>query len=98
MAFNLGLPDALRKARWKVKIRDKETREPPHATIIRGTEAWRINLRTGQFMDSKPDPSEVPSEIIDIITEGNTWRQIESDVPEQSGVWCRRQRGVIRWR
>ncbi len=76
MAFNLRLPDALRKARWKVKIRDKETREPPHATIIRGTDAWRINLRTGQFMDTQPDPSDVPSEIIDLIEEEETWQQL----------------------
>ncbi len=76
MAFNLRLPDALRKVRWKVKIRDKETREPPHVTIIRGTDAWRINLRSGRFMDAKPDPSDVPSEIIDIITEENTWQQL----------------------
>ena len=76
MAFNLRLPDALRKARWKVKIRDKETREPPHATIIRGADAWRINLRTGQFMDAKPDPSDVPSEIIDLIEEEETWQQL----------------------
>ena len=76
MAFNLRLPDALRKARWKVKIRDKETREPPHATIIRGTDAWRINLRTGQFMDAQPDPSDVPREIIDLIEEEETWQQL----------------------
>lgn len=76
MAFNLRLPDALRKARWKVKIRDKETREPPHLTIIRGTEAWRINLRTGEFMDARPDPSDVPGEIVELINEEATWRQL----------------------
>lgn len=76
MAFNLPLPDSLRKARWKVKIRDKETREPPHTTIIRGTDAWRINLRTGQFMDAKPDPSDVTSDIIDLIMEESTWRRL----------------------
>ena len=65
----MRLPDAFRKDRWKVKIRDKETREAPHVTIIRGTEAWRINLRTGEFMDGQPDPSDVPSEIIDYIEE-----------------------------
>lgn len=76
MAFNLRLPDAVRKARWKVKIRDKETREPPHLTIIRGTDAWRLNLRTGEFMDEKPDPSDVPNEIIDLINEEETWQQL----------------------
>ncbi|MDP6722362.1 MAG: hypothetical protein QGF59_27095 [Pirellulaceae bacterium] len=76
MAFNLRLPDAFRTARWKVKIRDKETREPPHVTIIRGADAWRINLRTGEFMDKKPDPSDVPNGIIDFIEEEETWQQL----------------------
>ena len=76
MAFNLPLTNALRKARWKVKIRDKETREPLHVTIIRGTEAWRINLRTGDFMDARPDPSDVPSGIIDLINEEETWQRL----------------------
>jgi hypothetical protein len=74
VAFNLPLPDDLRKARWKVKIRDKETREPPHVTIIRGTDAWRIDLRTGDFMDTKPDPSDVPGEITDLIED--SWEQL----------------------
>lgn len=76
MAFTFPLPDALHKARWKVKIRDKETREPPHVTIIRGTDAWRINLRTGEFMDDKPKPAEVPNEIIDLIMEEHAWQEL----------------------
>lgn len=76
MAFTFPLPNALRKARWKVKIRDKETREPPHVTIIRGTDAWRINLRTGEFMDGKPDPADVPSEIIALIKGERAWQQL----------------------
>lgn len=76
MAFDLRLPDAVRKARWKVKIRDKETREPPHVTIIRRTEAWRIDLRSGTFMDARPDPSEVPDEIVEFIREEDTWQQL----------------------
>lgn len=73
MAFSLSLTAALTKARWKVKIRDKETREPPHLTIIRGTFAWRIDLRTGQFMDDSPDPNQVPDELIDLIFESTNW-------------------------
>lgn len=64
MAFTLKLPAALRKAGWKVKIRDKERREPPHVTILRRTDAWRVNLRTGNFMDASPDPSAVPDEVV----------------------------------
>ncbi|MFO7906238.1 MAG: hypothetical protein R6U98_26510 [Pirellulaceae bacterium] len=76
MAFNLRLPDSLRKARWKVKVRDKETREPRHATIIRGTKAWRIDLRTGVFMDAEPDPSAVSGEIVELIKEEATWQRL----------------------
>jgi hypothetical protein len=79
VAFTFPLPDALRKARWKVKIRDKETREPPHVTIIRGTDAWRINLRTGEFMDARPDPADVSSESIDVIMEDDAWQQLRDE-------------------
>jgi hypothetical protein len=74
MAYTLPLTKALSKARWKVKIRDKEIREPPHVTIIRGTDAWRIDLRSQGFMDAEPDPSEVPEELIELITEETTWQ------------------------
>lgn len=76
MAFNLRLPDSLKKARWKVKIRDKETREHPHVTILRGTKAWRINLRTGNFLEDDPDPSEVPDQLVELIKEEETWQQL----------------------
>ena len=71
--FDLPISAALRKARWKVKIREKESREPPHVTILRGTRAWRISLRTGEFMDRQPDPAEVPDEIIDHIKTEENW-------------------------
>lgn len=76
MPFDLHLPAALRKARWKVKIREKETREPPHVTILRRTKAWRINLRTGQFMDEQPDPGEVPSALLRHIHAPENWNQL----------------------
>lgn len=76
MAFSLPLTAALKKARWKVKIRDKETREPPHVTILRGTRAWRIDLRTGEFMDDDPDPSDVPPELIEHIKVESTWQRL----------------------
>ena len=52
MAFDLPLPKQLAMAGWKVKIRDKELLEAPHLTIIHKTEAWRIGLRDGAFLDS----------------------------------------------
>jgi hypothetical protein len=76
MAYSLPLTEALRKACWKVKIRDKETREPPHVTIVRGTDAWRIDLRSGDFMDDEPDPKEVPDKLIELIEETATWQQL----------------------
>lgn len=96
MAYTLPLTAALRKARWKVKIRDKETREPPHVTILRGTDAWRIDLRTGEFMDASPDPSEVPKELIELVKAEATWqlRRVGPDVSKQPGC---SESGVVRW-
>ncbi len=76
MAYTLPLTAALKKSRWKVKIRDKETREPPHVTIIRGTDAWRIDLRTGAFMDDSPDSSEVPSELVALVKSVAKWQRL----------------------
>ena len=64
MPVELALPGHLRRHKWKVKIREKERMEPPHVSIIRGTSTWRINLRTGEFMDKMPDPGEVPEELL----------------------------------
>ena len=74
MPFDLPLPAPLRTARWRVKIREKENREPPHLTILRGTHAWRINLRTGDFMDRQPDPGDVPEEVLHHVKEENNWK------------------------
>ncbi len=79
MAFNLPLPEPFRRARWKVKIRDKEILEPPHVTVLRGTKAWRINLRTGAFMDADPDFSHVPKEIVELIRQAETWQRLRDE-------------------
>jgi hypothetical protein len=34
-----------------VKIFDKEELEPPHATILRGPDKWRFDLRELQFLN-----------------------------------------------
>lgn len=67
MPYDLVLPPRWRLQRWKVKIRDRERLEPPHATILRGTEAWRFCLRTEEFLDDRPDPDEIPDELVDLI-------------------------------
>jgi hypothetical protein len=72
--FSLPLPAVFRKARWKVKIREKENREPPHVTILHDTQAWRINLRSGELMDREPDPSNVPPELIAYVKQAAIWQ------------------------
>lgn len=76
MAYTFPRPAVLKKACWKVKIRDKEICEPPHVTIIRRTNAWRITLRTGNFLDDSPDPSEVPQELLELITADANWQRL----------------------
>lgn len=67
MPFKLTLPVRLSSEQWKVKIFEKETVEPPHVTIIKGPQKWRINLRTREFMDRRPPSREVPRELVDHI-------------------------------
>ena len=73
MPVELKLSVLLRRARWKVKIQEKERREPPHVSILRGTNKWRMNLRTGAFMDRRPKPSEVPPALLDLIKANWRW-------------------------
>jgi hypothetical protein len=60
MPFELELPDNNRRAGWKVKIRDRERVEPPHVTVMRGPDEWRIGLRDGAFL----------------VPPGGSWREI----------------------
>ena len=43
-----------------MKIYDNERLEPPHVTIVKGRDSWRINLRTKAFMDEEPPPKDEP--------------------------------------
>lgn len=45
-------------------------------TILQRTKAWRINLRTKEFMDAVPDPAEVPNELIELIRSEAIWNQL----------------------
>jgi hypothetical protein len=67
MAYSLPLPETLARQGWKVKIRDRERVEPPHATILHRTSAWRFGLRSAELLDRRPDPREVPCELIDEV-------------------------------
>lgn len=69
MSYELPLPSWVQAQGWKVKIRDKERLEPPHATVLRKTEAWRWNLRTCSFMDRRPPPREVPESVVGSLME-----------------------------
>lgn len=60
MPYELDIPRSLREQGWRVKIRDRERLESPHATVIRGTRVWRYGLRTGDFLDPEPPPRELP--------------------------------------
>ncbi|OLC31712.1 MAG: hypothetical protein AUH81_17355 [Candidatus Rokubacteria bacterium 13_1_40CM_4_69_5] len=64
---------------WKVKIRDRERLEPPHVTILQKTRAWRFDLRSEKFLDKKPDPKEVPEEVVDEIRSNLTLLRREWD-------------------
>ena len=48
--IELELPRKLHLEGWKVKISDKERLEPPHVTIMRGHDQWRLGLRDGSFL------------------------------------------------
>jgi len=67
MPFSLPLPDSFRHQGWKVKIREKERVEEPHATVIRGKQVWRYGLRSGAFLDAEPDPRLVPQQVVEAI-------------------------------
>jgi hypothetical protein len=71
MAFSLPLPPPFDAQGWKVKIRDRERSEPPHLTILHKRRAWRIDLRSGRFMDAEPDPREVPREVVEHIAKNS---------------------------
>lgn len=68
MAYVLLLPDKFSCRGWKVKIRDRERVEPPHVTLLFRTSAWRLDLRTGQFL-TPPGGSwnDIPAELADHV-------------------------------
>jgi hypothetical protein len=79
--FTLNVPEPWAGRGWKVKIHDRERLEPPHATILHRTRAWRFDLRAEKFLDRDPDPSEVPDEVAD---------EVRSKLPLLRREWNRR--------
>jgi hypothetical protein len=89
MAFSLSLPATLVAQGWKAKIRDRERNEPPHVTVLHKTRAWRVDLRTGRFLDKEPDPNEVPKELLDELARQSdllrrTWDEMYAENPVES--------------
>jgi hypothetical protein len=66
LPFDLTHPPRCKAEVWKVKIREKEASEPPHVTILRRTEAWRLGLRDGRFL----------------VPPGGSWKEIDRGVRE----------------
>lgn len=79
MTFTLPLPDDWAKQGWKARIRSDERTEEPHVTVMRRTFGWRISLRTGELLDSAPDPREVPPEVLDEVWRGRRRLRLEWD-------------------
>ena len=50
MPFELPLPKRLKAEGWKVKIREKERVEPPHATVMHKAREWRLGLRDKRLL------------------------------------------------
>jgi hypothetical protein len=78
--FSLVLPEPWASRGWKAKIRDRERLEPPHVTILHGTRAWRLDLRSEQFLDREPEPRDLPTEIVDVV---------RANLPLLRGEWDR---------
>lgn len=64
MPFEVDLPASVKRAGWKVKIRERERLEPPHVTIMFKTETWRRGLRHRTFL----------------VPPGGSWRNLPAEV------------------
>ena len=52
---------------WRLKIRDREIREPPHATLFGPKGTWRWDLRRRRFMDKHAGPRLVPEDLAKLL-------------------------------
>lgn len=52
---------------WRVKVRDKEIGHPPHVHIGFKAVEWRFGLRSKWFLDSRPDPKDVPKGLVEFL-------------------------------
>jgi hypothetical protein len=89
MAYELRLEEGIRKAGWKVKIRDKEILESPHVTIFSKSRVWRLCLRTGEFLDAGDSWRQIDSQVRRAVTENwqsicDAWDELYPENPVQS--------------
>ena len=77
MPYELNLPRLLKRAGWKVKIRDKERLEPPHVTILLGMKAWRLDLRTREFLDRGDSWSQIDDGVRNAIE--TNWKTLQHE-------------------
>lgn len=78
MPFILQASEPWKSRGWKVKIADRERLEPPHVTLYHRARRWRLGLRDGRFLDTDPDPAEVPRDLVTVVREhfrvlGKAW-------------------------
>lgn len=73
MPFSLELPVLYGTRGWKAKIRDRERVEPPHVTLLFKADAWRLDLRSGRFLDDDPPPRRVPPPLVAYLKTHHVW-------------------------
>jgi hypothetical protein len=75
MPHELNLPKKLRAMGWKVKVWDKERLEPPHVTILRMEQVWRLGLRDREFLVPPGGKwKDIHDEVRDAITD--SWEEL----------------------
>ena len=86
MAETIPLGEPWASRGWRLKIRDREIREPPHATLFGPQGTWRWDLRRQRFMDRAPDPRLVPQELVELLRSSRlllagSWNRLYPDNP-----------------
>jgi len=84
--YELTLITRLRKAGWKVKIRDAERLEDPHVTILWKYKTWRLSLRTNQFLEKGQSWRQIDTGVQGAIEEAwetikKTWDELYPENP-----------------
>ena len=82
MPYELPLTEPWASQGWKAKIFDVEGPEEPHVTVRFRVRAWRISLRSGDFLNSDPPRRDVPDGVVSYVHE---------HLPALVTVWDRMQ-------